>query len=443
MNDLKQNTLLFNTDLINSDGHTCPSYNEAVTALTSQGKFHISLGLDRIGKVLEFLGNPQDSLKVIHVAGTNGKGSTCAMLSSILSEAGYKTGFYSSPHLVEYTERIKINGNEISKQDFAELVFKVIQTADRANIHVTEFEILTAAAFLYFMEQSADYVFLETGLGGRLDATNVVKKPILTIITSIDFDHVDRLGNTIEQITYEKAGIIKENVPIITLKNNNGLDIIKNISDQNNSKLVLADYSDYSMQTNTIFAESKKFNISLSGLFQIINFSLVLKSVDYLNQIGIFVSDESFKTGLSNTKWSARFEFMEDKNLIIDGAHNESGAISLRHSLDKFFPDKKRVWIYSSLNTKNIQSIVKILFKPDDIIICTEFTSQNSVKSSEIEEKITHIYPGIAIFKTDNIIDAYNMSISLVSKDHLTIAAGSLYAIGELLKFLNSNKRSF
>lgn len=425
------------TNNIIMDTQIYGSYEEAVAVLTSQGKFHISLGLDRISKVLELLANPQDSLKVIHVAGTNGKGSTCAMLSSILTEAGYKTGFYSSPHLVEYTERIKIDGNEISKQDFAELIFNVIQTADRANIHVTEFEILTAAAFLYFKEQNVDYVLLETGLGGRLDATNVIKKPVLTVITSIDFDHVDRLGNTIEQIAYEKAGIIKENVPVITSNNNKGLDVIKQIADKKHSEIIFADINEFNIKKNKIHSGLKSYEMPLNALYQVYNAAIVFKTVEFLNQLGIFISEQALKTGLLNTKWSARFQFMEDKNLILDGAHNESGAICLRDSLDELFPDKKRIWIYASLNTKNFQSIVKTLFRPEDTVICAGFTSNNAVKSSEIGEFIKNIYPQMRIFEAGNIIDAYNLSVSITNKDYLTVVSGSLYAIGELLKFFN------
>ena len=158
-------------------------YEKAVSELASQGKFYINLGLDRIKSILNLLGNPQDKVKVIHVAGTNGKGSTCAMLASVLTQAGYKTGLYTSPHLVDYTERIKVNGQDIPKDDFAEKIFEILELAEKNNIHLTEFEILTALAFEYFQEKKADIAILETGLGGRLDATNVVKKPLVSIIT--------------------------------------------------------------------------------------------------------------------------------------------------------------------------------------------------------------------------------------------------------------------
>ncbi|MDD3013772.1 MAG: bifunctional folylpolyglutamate synthase/dihydrofolate synthase [Candidatus Gastranaerophilales bacterium] len=398
------------------------SYKKALTILTSQGKFHISLGLERIGRVLELLDNPHETLKVIHVAGTNGKGSTCAMLSSVLTEAGYKTGFYSSPHLVEYIERIKINDIEISEEDFARLVFKVIETADKAEVHVTEFEILTAAAFLHFKENEVDFAVLETGLGGRLDATNVVKKPILTILTSIDFDHTDRLGDTIEQIAFEKAGIIKNNVPVITLKDNNGLEIIKNISSDKSSELILADSSDIN-----------NYEISLSGLWQLKNLSLVLESVKYLNKTGLTISDQALRCGLKNTNWPARFQYIEDKKLILDGAHNLSGAILLKESLDFYFPAQKRIWIYSSLNTKDYKSIINTLFRPGDIVICTKSISKNAVRTCELSQKIADIYPDVQIYQAPDVIQAYNMSASIASNGTLTIIAGSLYTIGELL----------
>ena len=182
------------------------TYSDAVNLLTSVGKFHISLGLDRMYAILELLGNPQDKLDCIHVAGTNGKGSVCAILSSILVSSGKKVGLYTSPHLFKYTERIKICGNNISDENFTKYVFEISELADRNNIDLTEFEILTAVMFKYFADNNVDVVVLETGLGGRFDATNVIKKNLCSIITHVDFDHTERLGNTIDKIAYEKSG---------------------------------------------------------------------------------------------------------------------------------------------------------------------------------------------------------------------------------------------
>ena len=201
------------------------TYKDALNLLTSQGKFRIKLGLERISKILNLLGNPQKKLKCVHVAGTNGKGSVCAMLSTILTEAGYKTGLFTSPHIFKYTERIKIDGNEISDDIFAEKIFKIQDLAKQNEIDLTEFEILTAVMFEYFVENGVDITVIEVGLGGRYDSTNVIENPICSIITTIDFDHTERLGDTIEKIATEKAGIIKPNCPVIVHSSNKGLDV--------------------------------------------------------------------------------------------------------------------------------------------------------------------------------------------------------------------------
>ena len=231
------------------------SYEQAIDILTDSGNFYIDLGLDRISAVLEKFSNPQDDLKYIHVAGTNGKGSVCAMLESILRYAGYKTGLYTSPHIWDYTERIKVNGADIPKQKFTGYVEKITE----CGIHLTEFEILTVIMFVYFKEQKVDIVILETGLGGRLDATNVIKQNLCSIITHIDLDHTDRLGDTKEQIAYEKAGIIKPDCPVITSM---GYESIKDRADKLNSMLIFV-----SPFVSQDFIES----LSLKGKHQIEN----------------------------------------------------------------------------------------------------------------------------------------------------------------------------
>ena len=212
------------------------NYSEVIKRLTSTGMFYIDLGLERIAKVLDALGNPQDRLKYIHIAGTNGKGSVCAMLDSILREAGYKTGLYTSPHIFEYTERIKVSGEEIPQEDFAKYFEMVNAKTEELKTHLTEFEVLTVMMFLYFADKKVDVVILETGMGGRFDATNVIKENLCAIITHIDLDHTDRLGDTREKIAFEKAGIIKPNSFVITSE---GYEAIKNKADELNSMLVM------------------------------------------------------------------------------------------------------------------------------------------------------------------------------------------------------------
>ena len=197
---------------------TDKNYLNTEKLLHSSGKFRIKLGLERISAILELCGNPQNNLQVIHVAGTNGKGSVCTLTAEILKQSGYKVGLYTSPHIFKYNERFKVNGEDISDEDFVQYVSYVENLGKEHNLDLSEFEILTATAFKYFYDKKVDFVVLETGLGGRFDATNVVEKPVITAITSISIDHKDRLGDTIEKIAFEKAGIIKENVKcVITL----------------------------------------------------------------------------------------------------------------------------------------------------------------------------------------------------------------------------------
>ena len=214
------------------------NYEKAIELITSREKFHICLGLDRISKILRLLGNPQDNLNIIHIAGTNGKGSTCAILAKILSCAGYKTGLYTSPHILEYTERIKINQSDILKDDFADLIFEISDLAKKNDIYLSEFELLTAAAYKYFSDKETDICVVETGLGGRFDATNAIDKNLLSIITSISLDHTDRLGDTIEKIAFEKAGIIKNGYPVLISEENNGFETVSKIAQEKNSRII-------------------------------------------------------------------------------------------------------------------------------------------------------------------------------------------------------------
>ena len=299
------------------------NYTEAIEKLTSRGMFYIELGLNRIQKALETLGNPQDDLQYIHVAGTNGKGSVCTMLESILREAGYKTGLYTSPHIYDYTERIKIDGINISKEVFASLFEEV----NKLDVHLTEFEILTVIMFLYFKRNNVDIDILETGLDGRFDATNVIEKNLCAIITQIDLDHTERLGDTKEKIAFEKAGIIKPDCPVITSM---GYEAIRDRADELNSLLVFV-----SPFVPPEFIES----LSLKGLHQRENLALVITAINYLFKN---IDGETIKRGLSKVKNPCRFEYFKEKNLIADASHNPNGIQALRNNLDYYFPNENR-----------------------------------------------------------------------------------------------------
>lgn len=404
------------------------NYEQAKELLTSQGKFYINLGLERIQAILKLIGNPQDKIKIIHVAGTNGKGSVSSILANILKCAGYKTGLYTSPHLVEYTERIKINNIDISKEDFASYIEKICTIAEKKNIHLTEFEILTAIAFKYFADNKVKIAVIETGLGGRFDATNVCKKPILSIITSISLDHTDRLGNTIEKIAFEKAGIIKPKSTIITEISNKGFKIIKNTAEEKKAKLIVAtNYvnMNYENGNNYVSIEDKKCEFPLLGLYQKANLSIVLQAVEFLK-----IKTEAVIEGLKTAKWPARLEFIKDKNLLIDGAHNPDAAKELRKSLDYYFNNQKRIFLYSTLNTKDYKEIAKILFNKDDEIYYYEFKNKNAISFEEYKNNTPQLR-NIKQFNKDQLKE-------FLLKPELKVVTGSLYMIGELYNELKS-----
>lgn len=385
-------------------------YKNAIDILTSQGKFYINLGLERIRAVLEILGNPQNKLKFIHVAGTNGKGSVCSILSSILVQSGYKIGLFTSPHVFEYTERIKINNIEIEKETFAQNVINIVELAQKNNIHLTEFEILTAVAFDYFAQNNVDIVVLETGLGGRLDATNIIEENLCSIITHIDFDHTERLGETLEKIAFEKAGIIKENCPVVVSPKNSGFNIIEEVAALKKAQISFP-------------AESPLSNLieinALKGIYQKENLSLVLAAIDELNKKGFDIPQQAIQAGLQKVKHPCRFEYLKDKNILIDGAHNPNGTKVLRESLDKFFQRGSYTFIFGCLKNKDYPQMMKNLFTSQDRIFFYEFENNNACTYEELAAACEFDSRPFSEFKKE--------------EGSLIVVCGSLYMIRELM----------
>lgn len=380
------------------------NYEETIEKLSSKGMFYIELGLDRISAVLNSFNNPQHGLKYIHVAGTNGKGSVCAILDAILRKAGYKTGLYTSPHIFEYTERIKISGAEISKKEFAEYFEKVIQKTQALNTHLTEFEILTVIMFLYFADNGVDVVILETGMGGRFDATNVIKENLCSIITHIDLDHTDKLGETKEEIAFEKAGIIKQNCPVITTE---VYEPIKDKADELNSMFILT----------PPFADKEYADaLSLKGLHQNSNLALALCAINYLFPD---INKETILKGLTQVKNPFRFEYFKDKNLIVDASHNPNGIQALRENLDYYFFNRKRRFVFGCLKTKDYKTMMEILFRDGDEVYLNEFNYPNACTY----EELMRACPTKALKYNENL---------LLTPDKLNIICGSFYMIGKM-----------
>ena len=386
------------------------TYNDAVKLLTSVGKFHISLGLDRMLKIMDLLGNPQDKLNCIHVAGTNGKGSVCAILSSILNCAGEKVGLYTSPHILKYTERIQICGKPIADDDFSKYVFEISDLADKNQIDLTEFEILTAVMFKYFYDNDVDVVVLETGLGGRFDATNIIKRNLCSIITHVDLDHTERLGNTIDKIAEEKAGIIKPNCPCVVFE---GREVYRDVTDNLGSLLLMV----------APFAPTTE--LALKGTCQQENLSLALAAIELVYPE---ISQEVIDEGLRRVKHPCRFQYIEDKNLIIDGAHNPNGINSLRQSLDTYYPNTNRRFIFGCLKNKNYTQMVQNLFVKGDEIYFYHFKHQNSCSVQELQKVCPFESKELTL---DTQID--------FNDGRLNIICGSFYMISELAERFDIN----
>ena len=400
------------------------NYQEALEFIEQSHKFGMRLGLENSFKLLELLGNPQDKLKFVHVAGTNGKGSVCSFISNTLKEQGYKVGLYTSPYLETFTERIRLNGNNIPEEDVARIITimkeKIEQMASDGFAYPTEFEIETAMAFYYYWEQQADYVVLEVGLGGRYDATNVIKSPLASVIVSLSLDHIGILGDTLGKIAYEKAGIIKEK----------------------NTKYIEADFehlvikkSDVNSQVFDCKILDEKFEnmeISLIGEHQVNNAVLALTVIKVLrDERQVEISNEAMRRAFLNTRWPGRIEKIKDNPIfIIDGAHNEDGARSLSKALEKHFKGKKMILLIGMLKDKDIDSVLEILIDKFDKVITTTPDSDRAISCNELKEKIEkHVNDVTAIPKIE---DAVKYALKNAKEDDVIISAGSLYMIGHV-----------
>ena len=428
------------------------NYKEALKYIEETHKFGMKLGLDSTGKLLELLGNPHENLKVIHVAGTNGKGSVCSFISNILKEEGYNVGLYTSPYLETFTERIRVNGENIPKEDVARIITiikdKIEIIVNEGYSSPTEFEIVTAMAFYYYNEQKMDYVVLEVGLGGRYDSTNVIKNPLVSVLVSVSLDHIGVLGDTIGKIAYEKAGIIKENGTAVVYKQvKEAEDVIKEVCKEKNADYIEVNFEDVIVKKSDIYSQvydcvvmGEKFDnieIKLIGEHQINNSILALNVIKFLrDNKNVKISNDSIRKGLLNTKWPGRIEKIKEKPmLIIDGAHNEDGAKSLVKALEKNFPNKKLTIIIGMLADKDIDSVLEILMPKFDKVITTNPDSDRAISCEELKNKISKYVDNVIAI--ENIEDAVKYTLDNAKEDDVIISAGSLYMIGAVRTLVN------
>jgi dihydrofolate synthase/folylpolyglutamate synthase len=384
-------------------------YYQAVKCYTDSPKFLKNLGNDSLIKLLNHLGNPQENLNFIHVAGTNGKGSVCLMVSEALTVSGKKVGLFTSPYINTFNERIRVNGENISNSDLIRLTKTLESAISELSIELSAFAKITAVSFMYFNEQKCDIVVLETGLGGRLDATNVISSPVLSVITRIALDHTEYLGNTIPEITAEKCGIIKPLRPVLTFKNQSteAMAVIKEFAKKNNSALLLS-------------REKYKAELGLMGDFQKENAALAEAVLKFLN-----VSDEDIKKGLKASCWPARFEFINE-NLLIDGAHNPDGVSALLSSLSKL--NRPIHFVIAMMRDKNFTESARLINDFGGRVTVTELDLPRCLKAEELAKQ----FPYAAL--EENPKTAVKNALLKANKNELVCVLGSLYLAGEIRK---------
>lgn len=419
-------------------------YQESLAYLEELNTFGSKLGLSRIQRLLELLEEPQNRYRTVHVTGTNGKGSTSVMISGILARSGIHTGLYISPHLVSYTERIQIDGQPISEQNFSYCLSTVRAFVDlmvaEGEESPTQFEVLTAVAFLYFAIKHVDYAVIEVGLGGLLDSTNVIL-PEVSVITNVTFEHADRCGGTLAGIAHHKAGIIKEGVPVITAASGEALTIIEQTAHEKNADLFVAgrDFSSSFMKfdgrmqhlefTSELLGVAKEpYALQLLGAHQVENSSLAVMTAQLLHNLDSRITSESIGQALELTMWPGRFERMdiEKQQIIIDGAHNPAGMVSLRQSLDFYFPTQERVFLLGILKDKDIESMLQILLRPNDTVVVTAPNSDRASDPEVVAKKIRTQHVEVQ----QDPEEALERVLELANEERLLCIAGSLYLIG-------------
>ena len=341
------------------------NYTESLEYIHSINWAFCKPGLERISALCEALGHPERDLKFVHVAGTNGKGSFCSMLESVLRAAGYKTGLYTSPYIKEFGERMRVSGENIPNDTLAEITSYVRPIADAMEDRPTEFELITAIAFEYFKREGCEIVVLEAGMGGRLDSTNVIRNPLLSVITGIALDHTAFLGDTVEKIAVEKAGIIKDGAPVLLGGGDTRVkNTIEPIALERGSKFNTVDYLKLKKHKSDLsgshfdFGDHKDIRISLPGLYQPKNAAAVLSAVDILRLGGLEIPEDAVRAGLAAARWPARFEILSSEPLIIfDGAHNPEGITAAVESIKHYFGEKKVYLLSGVLSDKDYRYI--------------------------------------------------------------------------------------
>ncbi|CCO07672.1 bifunctional folylpolyglutamate synthase/dihydrofolate synthase [Desulforamulus hydrothermalis] len=421
------------------------NYHQAIQYLKGLTKFGMNLGLDRIRELLRRLGNPHRHLKIIHIGGTNGKGSTTAMISSILRAAGFKTGMFTSPHLHSYTERFIINGQPVAPSQLAELISEIRPHLDdmvkEGFEHPTEFEVSTALALLYFARQQVDYVALEVGLGGAIDSTNVVI-PQVSVITNVALDHMDLLGQTVEEIARVKAGIIKKGVPVVTAATGTALEVIRQVAAANQSRLVTVgrEVSWHTGQSPgqggcrqlVINGQYHNYHIKLPllGRHQQINAATAVAAVETLFSGCRRLPAAVVEEGLRRVEWPGRLEVVgQNPTVLLDGAHNHAGAQALRQALQEYFANRQVIFVLGMLADKQRQQVVDELAPLAKAVIVTRPGHPRAGDWYRLAEYVKKYLPNVEI--VEEVPQAVNRALAKAGAADVVCITGSLYMVAD------------
>jgi dihydrofolate synthase/folylpolyglutamate synthase len=419
------------------------NYRQSIAYLFSLQRFGIKLGLSNITTLLKLLGNPHQRLRCIHIAGTNGKGSTAAFLQSILKHSGYRAGLFTSPHLVSFTERIRINDREIAQRRVADLVTKIRYLCQNSNLEtITFFEFITALALTYFAEEEADPVVVEVGMGGRLDATNVLQ-PMVSIITSISLEHQMYLGTSLKQIANEKAGIIKRATPLITgVRQPSVISVMRTRCKQLKARFYLAGTDIEGKKSGTARFNYKGFDRTLTGLspsligdYQIRNATLALGAAELLCRSGINITEQSMRNGIQKARWPGRMERVGNApTIVLDGAHNPEAWQAMKKSLRRYFSWKNLYMIIGVMQDKDISRMIEILTPGAHTVIFCKPKIERAASPGMIAEHISR-RAAKTILWIDDTVAALQAALQKASADDLICVTGSLFTVGEAREY--------
>jgi dihydrofolate synthase/folylpolyglutamate synthase len=449
------------------------TYEEARSFIEEANQYGSKLGLETVTELMSRLGNPQEELKVIHIAGTNGKGSTNTFIASILAAAGYRVGRYISPAVFSYRERIQIfrpyteeeaaqakSGiaigadktgcpyriEDISRQGISDAIEKVKLACEamvsEGLVHPTSFEIETAMAILYFREVGVDFAVIEVGLGGRMDATNIIRKPICVVITSISMDHMQFLGDTLALIAEEKAGIIKEDCPVVTCSQKpEALEVLLRVSREKRAPFTLADHTNaiplsFIPEGTEFRYQGEEYRIQLLGAHQIMNAVLAIEAVKALRSEDLTIPEEAVKTGLSFAKWSGRLEMIGQKPyFIIDGAHNEEAAMRLADAIRLYFKERRIIYIMGIFADKDYRRVVELTAPLADQIITLTPNNSRALSSDALAKEVQKYCPTVLDAKT--VRQAVTCAYEAAGEEDIILAFGSLSFLGELKEIIS------